>query len=92
MALAQSVCRIQIPGESAQRSNISVNRRVDPVIAPHLPGLRDALRMTDVATPLTYWSMARSWRGKCRRRSPPAHAAFASFVISPLGMTLTVIW
>ncbi len=32
-------------------------------LEPHFPGLRKAVRMTDVATPLTYWSMARSWRG-----------------------------
>lgn len=29
----------------------------------HLPGLRAAVRMTDVATPLTFWRNARSWRG-----------------------------
>lgn len=28
-----------------------------------LPGIDDACRMTDVATPLTYWTTARSWRG-----------------------------
>lgn len=28
-----------------------------------LPGLRAACRMTDVATPITYWTTARSWRG-----------------------------
>jgi phytoene desaturase len=32
-------------------------------LEPHFPGIRSALRLTDVATPLTYWSMARSWRG-----------------------------
>jgi len=32
---------------------------IDRVIS----GVRDDLRMTDVATPLTYWRMARSWRG-----------------------------
>ena len=29
----------------------------------HLPGIVNAVRMTDVATPLTYWNTARSWRG-----------------------------
>ncbi|HXJ36354.1 MAG TPA: NAD(P)/FAD-dependent oxidoreductase [Candidatus Eisenbacteria bacterium] len=28
-----------------------------------VPGVRDDLRMVDLATPLTYWRMARSWRG-----------------------------
>jgi phytoene dehydrogenase-like protein len=32
-------------------------------LEPHFPGLRSALRMVDLATPLTYWTMARSWRG-----------------------------
>jgi len=33
------------------------------VIDPVVPGLREAVRMTDVATPLTFWRNARSWRG-----------------------------
>lgn len=32
-------------------------------LAPHFAGIRSAVRVTDVATPLTFWSMARSWRG-----------------------------
>lgn len=28
-----------------------------------VPGAKQAARVVDVATPLTYWSMARSWRG-----------------------------
>jgi phytoene dehydrogenase-like protein len=32
-------------------------------LEPSFPGLTSALRMTDVATPLTFWTMARSWRG-----------------------------
>jgi phytoene dehydrogenase-like protein len=32
-------------------------------LEPHFPGLRDAVRMVDVVTPLTYWNQARSWRG-----------------------------
>ena len=28
-----------------------------------LPGIRSACRMSDVATPITYWTTARSWRG-----------------------------
>jgi phytoene dehydrogenase-like protein len=32
-------------------------------LAPHFPGFTESVRMRDIATPLTYWSMARSWRG-----------------------------
>jgi phytoene dehydrogenase-like protein len=32
-------------------------------LEPHFPGIRSAVRMTDVATPLTYWRSTRSWRG-----------------------------
>jgi len=32
-------------------------------LEPHFVGIRGAVRVTDVATPLTFWSMARSWRG-----------------------------
>jgi phytoene desaturase len=33
------------------------------VVAKHIPEIADAVCMTDVATPLTYWRSARSWRG-----------------------------
>lgn len=29
----------------------------------HLPGVEQAVRVVDVATPLTFWTMTRSWRG-----------------------------
>lgn len=32
-------------------------------LEPHFPGLGSAMRVTDLATPLTYWNMAHSWRG-----------------------------
>jgi phytoene dehydrogenase-like protein len=32
-------------------------------LAPHFPDLKPAVRIIDMATPLTYWGMARSWRG-----------------------------
>jgi hypothetical protein len=41
-----------------------------------LPGIRDAVRMTDVATPLTYWTMARSWRGAYEGWMPSASSFF----------------
>jgi phytoene desaturase len=37
--------------------------RARELLAPYVPGLREDVRMTDVATPLTYWRNARSWRG-----------------------------
>jgi phytoene dehydrogenase-like protein len=33
------------------------------LLAEHVPGIPDDVRMTDLATPLTYWRSARSWRG-----------------------------
>jgi phytoene desaturase len=32
-------------------------------LAAHLPRFAGSVRMTDVATPLTFWNKARSWRG-----------------------------
>jgi phytoene dehydrogenase-like protein len=32
-------------------------------IARVIPGVQDDVRMTDLATPLTYWQTARAWRG-----------------------------
>lgn len=40
-----------------------VAKRLLELLAPHFPGIEAAVRMTDIATPLTYWGMARSWRG-----------------------------
>jgi phytoene dehydrogenase-like protein len=40
------------------------------------PGLRDAVRLTDVATPLTYWNMARSWKGAYEGWMPNAESIF----------------
>jgi len=41
-----------------------------------LPGTRDRVRMTDIVTPLTYWSMARSWRGAYEGWMPNADSLF----------------
>lgn len=45
-------------------------------LEPHFPGLRDAVRMIDVATPLTYWNMARSWRGAYEGWTPNTDSFF----------------
>ncbi len=45
-------------------------------LKPHLPGLEDAVRMIDLATPLTYWGMARSWRGAYEGWMPSSESMF----------------
>jgi len=40
------------------------------------PGLRDTVRTIDVATPLTYWNLARSWRGAYEGWMPSADSFF----------------
>lgn len=46
-------------------------------LEPHFDGFRAAVRMRDVATPLTYWSMARSWRGAYEGWLPTVDAVFS---------------
>lgn len=46
------------------------------LLEPHFPNLRASLRMTDLATPLTYWNMARSWRGAYEGWIPNSGAFF----------------
>jgi phytoene dehydrogenase-like protein len=45
-------------------------------IEPYFPDIRAARAMTDLATPLTYWNMARSWRGAYEGWMPNADAFF----------------
>jgi phytoene desaturase len=40
-----------------------VAERALAAIAAHLPGVAEDVRVTDVATPLTFWRSARAWRG-----------------------------
>jgi phytoene desaturase len=46
-------------------------------LAPFFPGIAAAVRVTDVATPLSYWSLARSWRGAFEGWMPNADSFFA---------------
>ena len=39
-----------------------------------IPGVRDDVRMTDIATPLTYWQASRSWRGAFEGWIPTSQA------------------
>jgi phytoene dehydrogenase-like protein len=47
-------------------------------LEPHFEGIRPAVRMVDVATPLTYWGMARSWRGAYEGWLPNAEGGLGS--------------
>ena len=46
-------------------------------LAPHFDGLRESVRMIDVATPLTYWRTARSWRGAYEGWMPSGEVFFS---------------
>jgi phytoene dehydrogenase-like protein len=41
-----------------------------------IPGISERVRMTDVATPLTFWRSARSWRGAYEGWSPTSESLF----------------
>ena len=45
-------------------------------LEPHFPNLGAAVRMTDLVTPLTYWSMTRAWRGAFEGWMPNADSMF----------------
>jgi phytoene desaturase len=42
----------------------------------HMPGVRAAVQLRDVATPLTFWNAARSWRGAYEGWLPSSDAVF----------------
>jgi phytoene dehydrogenase-like protein len=42
----------------------------------HLPGVKQAVRVVDLSTPLTFWNMARSWRGAFEGWMPGPDAFF----------------
>lgn len=42
----------------------------------YLPGVRAQHEISDVATPLTFWNLARSWRGSYEGWIPSSDAAF----------------
>jgi phytoene dehydrogenase-like protein len=46
------------------------------VLEPYFPGIREATRVRDVATPLTFWRAARSWRGAYEGWIPTREAVF----------------
>jgi phytoene dehydrogenase-like protein len=46
-------------------------------LEPDFPDIVSAVRMTDVATPLTFWRLARSWRGAYEGWMPRGESLFA---------------
>ena len=42
----------------------------------HIPGLRGAVQMTDLSTPLTFWNHTRSWRGAFEGWMPNRESLF----------------
>jgi len=50
-------------GSSYQHEKDVVADRVATCIDRYLPGMQAAVKMTDIATPLTFWRNARAWRG-----------------------------
>lgn len=46
-------------------------------LSPHFPALRESVRLIDIATPLTYWNMARSWRGAYEGFMPNGSSMFS---------------
>jgi phytoene dehydrogenase-like protein len=56
-------------------------------LEPHLPGLTAAARLRDVATPLTFWRGARSWRGAFEgwRSAPEGATAHVAKTLPGLG-------
>jgi phytoene dehydrogenase-like protein len=63
-------------GDRYSTEKDSVARAVLQRLEPHFPKLTASLRMTDLATPLTYWNMARSWRGAFEGWMPTAESLF----------------
>lgn len=56
------------------------------LLAPHLPGIADAVRMVDVATPMTFWRAARSWRGAFEGWQPTKETFFGHVEKTLLGL------
>lgn len=56
-------------------------------LEPHFSGLRAGVRMVDVATPLTYWQSARSWRGAYEGWIPRDESPFVHIPKTLRGLT-----
>ena len=58
-------------GRDYLRARDEVAQTLLAAIDRQLPGLSGSVRMTDVATPVTYWSTSHTWRGVASDRSSP---------------------
>ncbi|HTJ82717.1 MAG TPA: NAD(P)/FAD-dependent oxidoreductase [Polyangiaceae bacterium] len=63
-------------GSAYNAEKDAISSRVLERLEAHLPGIRAATRLTDVATPLTFWHMARSWRGAYEGWLPNSDSMF----------------
>jgi phytoene desaturase len=63
-------------GVNYQAEKAAVADAVLTALSAHFPKLRAQVRQTDVATPLTYWNTARSWRGAFEGWMPSAGGTF----------------
>jgi phytoene dehydrogenase-like protein len=61
-------------GAQYQREKDLAADRVLTCLDQHLPGVKASTEMVDVATPLTYWRSARSWRGAFEGWIPTSNA------------------
>jgi phytoene dehydrogenase-like protein len=65
-------------GYGAAKDAIVEQTRV--CIGQHLPRFASSVRLADVATPLTYWNKARSWRGAYEGWMPASGGSLTSHV------------
>jgi phytoene desaturase len=63
-------------GAAYNAAKDSLAGRVLERLDAYLPGVRDNRQVTDVVTPLTFWNMARSWRGAYEGWIPTPDAFF----------------
>jgi phytoene dehydrogenase-like protein len=63
-------------GTSYAKEKDLLAERVLRSLEQHLPAMKGAVTVVDVATPLTFWNMARSWRGAFEGWIPTADALF----------------
>jgi phytoene dehydrogenase-like protein len=63
-------------GQSYTTEKDALAERVLRRLEEQLPAMRGAVDLVDVATPLTYWTAARSWRGAFEGWLPNAEAMF----------------
>lgn len=71
-------------GYATAKAEVAERARVE--LSRHLPEMRDKVRVVDVATPLTYWKKARSWRGAYEGWLPSADSFFGHAKKTFLGL------